>query len=118
MIPTKFSFSALDDVVDIVDALPVTSSASIALLPIMPRFQLHGHLRDAKFRASQLRDHPPLMELKSVRDLLNMCDQDLSRYVLKYFKYYVDLDINTGGGTDDVPKDRVDKLQKRIQDWK
>ncbi|CAI6042516.1 unnamed protein product [Clonostachys chloroleuca] len=84
----------------------------------MPRFQLHGHLRDAKFRASQSRDHPPLMELKSVRDLLNMCDQDLSRYVLKYFKYYGDLDINTGGGTDDVPKDRVDKLQKRIQDWK
>jgi hypothetical protein len=44
--------------------------------------------------------------------------EDMSSYVLKYFRYYGDLDVNTGGDTGDIPKRRLDVLQKAIQDCK
>ncbi|CAH0042793.1 unnamed protein product [Clonostachys rhizophaga] len=87
----------------------------------MTPFWFHGPSdppQDARFDPSRLRDAPPQMELKSVQDLLRMNDEYLGRYISKYFAHYGDLDITASGGTDDMPKDTVDELQKRIRDWK
>ncbi|CAH0045939.1 unnamed protein product [Clonostachys solani] len=75
-------------------------------------------LRDASFHASRLRDPPPPMELKSVQDLLRMPNEEMDRYISKYFEYYGDLDITAGGGTDGIPQRHVDRLQEEIRDCK
>ncbi|CAG9977226.1 unnamed protein product [Clonostachys byssicola] len=74
--------------------------------------------RDARFDPNQLRDSPPPMKLESVEDLLCMNDERLERYIYNYFKIYGDLDVTIGGGTDDIPKRLLDRLQKEIRDFK
>ncbi|VUC25881.1 unnamed protein product [Clonostachys rosea] len=80
--------------------------------------QLNDPIRDASFHASQLRDPPPHMELKSARDLFSSSEEDMSFYISNYFKIYGDLDITAGGGTDGMPEKHIKWLQKRIRNCK